>query len=263
MKLPISYLAYLVRVMLHVSRCASIGGIERLVAAILLAVAVAGAVAFPRLLGRVDRVPAPGFGTHPPSASSVEAGSLPLAAGGGRAHRAHSGLPERQLRAAPHIHPVPAGGAPENNACEAARAAVAGAVGPDADADAAPGDGYRAGPHAGVRTAPTLPPVVVAVPAPVATFPVVPAVPVVGLPPGKVVLPIPTPVPLPVNPLPDRPPESQPIVVQQQRLLLTVTPPPPAAGDTQPVVTPPSVGIPAPIAPSPLGGGPDGGSSSG
>ena len=61
---------YLVRVMLVRPGVGTMSGIERLVAAILLAVAVAGAAAFPRLLGRIERVPTPVFGSHPPPAAS-------------------------------------------------------------------------------------------------------------------------------------------------------------------------------------------------
>ena len=235
--------------MLQISRCASIGGIERFVAAILLAVAVAGAVAFPRLLGRIERVPTPGFDTHPPSATTVEAAPFPSAPAAARPTVRTPASPSGRVvlrRTATQPRPVRT---PRPKTKPVTRP-VRPPPGPSTPVT------VTAPAPAPVSTpAPTPTPVVVAAPAPVVKLPVAP---VAGVPPGKVVVPVPTPVPLPVNPLPDRPPEGQPIVVQQQRLLLTVTPPA-TPGDAQPVVTPPSVGIPAPIAPSPLDDGSDSG----
>ena len=229
---------------------ASIIGIERFVAAILLAVAVAGAVAFPRLLGRVERVPALGFGTHPPSVTSVEAAPFPSAPSAAKPTLRSVAAPGGRLVLRPAAAPARTAHPSARPVREPAR---------PTPAPSTPVKVTAPTPAPVSTPAPTAAPVAVAAPSPAVKVPTVPAV---AVPPGKVILPVPTPVTLPAQtPLPGRPAGGQPIVVPEQHLTQTVTPP--TQGDSQPVVSPPSVGIPSPITPSPLGHGSDGDSDNG
>ncbi len=230
---------------------ASIIGIERFVAAILLAVAVAGAVAFPRLLGRVERVPALGFGTHPPSVTSVEAAPFPSAPSAAKPTLRSVAAPGGRLVLRPAAAPARTAHPSARPVREPAR---------PTPAPSTPVKVTAPTPAPVSTPAPTAAPVAVAAPSPAVKVPTVPAV---AVPPGKVILPVPTPVTLPAQtPLPGRPAEGQPIVVPEQHLTQTVTPP--TQGDSRPVVTPPTVGIPSPVAPSPLGShGSDGDSDNG
>jgi hypothetical protein len=221
-------------------------GIERFVAAILLAVAVAGAVAFPRLLGRVETVPTPAFATHPPGVTSVEAAPFPSS------RPAAEAAPPAVVSGSTRIV-LPSVVAPARHHTQPAHPVTRPVRTSRPPATPAP-----------VVTPTTPSPSPAPTPAPVTPTLPKPTVPVTILPvtlPKPVVPPTPVPVPVHVD-LPGRPAAGQPVTVPaDERVLVTAATPDPADG--QPAVRPPAAGIPVPSPPSPQGGGSDDVTSSG